>query len=417
MVRFLSRTVIGLVAVVLCCLSSSGASEVPKPEELLARYEAYVEELRTIGFDTLRMVYEKGGLFPDWTWDWITQASFARAGDQWRLRYHTVGFQFYDRVGPVNAIREDVFDGKSYFMTIRDDRGARELTSMDLDKAKKLLESEGIGPWRMDVSAEVDAEKPTATHRYFVSGEVSDLYGYINVDGVTVDDMLRQKATRLSSRRESIEGRSCDVLMGVTAHGTLTLWLDPASKYAPVRLRLWKEGDDLMDKTPMRLQKAEVGRWARPNLPMRQYELQEDFRLQSIKGRIAPASYVRIDRRIYQGGQEFVSRKESSLDHIRFDPKHDDLEPTLPIPEDTNVLLRNAPGIRAKWSGGKLVMNYDKPAVASLKGKWVSEVKTVSFWRRPLVVMIAVLLSLFGITLAWRHRSAVTASGRIGNRS
>ncbi len=274
---------------------------------------------------------------------------------------------------------------------------------------RKLLEGDGIGPWKMDVSAEVDAEKPKAARRYFVRGEVADLYGYIGEDGITADDMLRQRTTRLTAGGETIDGRSCDVLRGVTAHGTLTLWLDPASDYAPVRLHLWKENNDLLEKTPMRLLKADANRGARPKLPLRQYELQVDFRLQSIQGRIAPTSYVRTDRFIYEGGQEFLSRSDFSLEHIRFDPKPEDVEPTLPIPEETSVFLMNGPGIQAKWSGGKLVKNYDQPVVAALKGKWFSEEKTVPLWRRPLVMAIAVLLVLVGIILAWRYRSAVAA--------
>ena len=194
------------------------------------------------------MVNEKGGAFPDWTWDWIVQASFVRVGDRWRFQHHLVGFHLYDRVAAVSVVREDVFDGKSYFMVIRDDRGARKLRSMDLESVRKLLEGDGIGPWKMDVSAEIDAEKPKAARRYFVRGEVADLYGYIGEDGITADDMLRQRTTRLTAGGETIDGRSCDVLRGVTAHGTLTLWLDPASDYAPVRLHLWKENNRPLGK-------------------------------------------------------------------------------------------------------------------------------------------------------------------------
>ncbi len=95
-----------------------------------------MDGLRTLSLDTRQMVNEKGGAFPDWTWDWIVQASFVRVGDRWRFQHHLVGFHLYDRVAAVNVVREDVFDGKSYFMVIRDDRGARKLRSMDLESAQ-----------------------------------------------------------------------------------------------------------------------------------------------------------------------------------------------------------------------------------------------------------------------------------------
>lgn len=409
MTRFSTRFVLSVVAGMFCCFSNRGAAEVPKPEQLLARYEAYVDGLRSISFDTLQTVSEKGGPFKDWTWDWITQASFVRTGECWRLRNHVVGFNFYDRLAAVNVVREDVFDGKSYFMVIRDDRGARKLTSMNLEDAQRLLQGDGLGPWKMDVSAEIEAEKPEAARRYFIRGEVADLYGYVYLDGITIDDMLRQRTSRLTSGLDTIEGRACHVLKGVTKYGIVTLWLDAALDDVPIRLHLWKQGSDLMDNTPMRAMKASSGLSTRPNLPMRQYELQVDFQPEPIQGRTFPAKYSRLDRLVYEGGQVFLTSQKFRLDHVRFDPKPEDVEPTLPIPEETPVYLINGPGIPSKWSQGKLVKGYDKSVVVSLKGKWFSEVKTVPLWRRPLVVTAAILLFLLCGLLAWRNRSAKDA--------
>jgi len=261
----------------------------------------------------------------------------------------------------------------------------------------------------MDVSAEIDAEHPRATRTYAIQEQTRDLYGYIWVDNLFVSDLLRHKTSRLAASKDTIDGRPCDVLRGVTSHGTLTLWLDSASDYVPLRLHLWKDGNDLMAKTPMRLQKAQNLRLARPNLPVRQYELQVDFRPESIGGRTAIAGYVLKERFIYEGGPEFSMRVEFGRDRIRFDPKPEDLEPTVPIPEETRVLVTNAPGIRAKWSGGKLVMGFDKPTIASLKGNWVSEPSTPAPWRRPLVVTTAGLLILAAGALAWRRFSKSAA--------
>ena len=105
--------------------------------------------------------------------------------------------------------------------------------------------------------AEVDAEKPRAALTYAVQEQTCDLYGYIRVDHLFVADLLRRSTSRLTAGTETIDGRSFNVLKGVTSHGTLTLWLDPASGNVPFRLRLWKDGNDLLDKTPMRLQKAQ----------------------------------------------------------------------------------------------------------------------------------------------------------------
>ena len=102
-------------------------------------------------------------------------------------------------------------------------------------------------------------------------------------------------------------------------------------------------------------------------------------------------------------------RYEFTLDQFRFEPKPEDLEPTLPIPEGTRVMVTNAPGIAAKWSRGKLVMNYDKPVVADLKGTWVSEEKSVPLWRRPLALAAGALLVLVAGILAWRRMATVAS--------
>jgi hypothetical protein len=373
----------------------AGAEEGPKrPKDLLARYEAFVDGLRVIAFDSLEMQYSKGGPFKDWTWTSSYKSSYARAGQRWRLRVHQVGLNYYQRILPLDVDSENVFDGETYVIVNRDDRGARSLSKMDLDTAKRRLESGGAGPVETDVLAEVDAQKPTGAGEYAIQEQTSVLYGYISVDQLFVTDLLRDKSTRLTSGSEAIEGRSCDILKGLTTHGTVTLWLDSSSDYAPVRIHLRKSGNDLMDKIPMRLQKAPNYMWARPNLPTREYELHLDARPVSIDGRTALAGYVRRDLFVYEGGSEYSIRSDAVFDNVRLLPKPGDLEPTLPIPEETRVSIRNAPGLQAKWSGGKIVMLFDKPTVASLKANWVSEQSSPPLWRRPLVLAALTLLVL-----------------------
>ncbi len=107
----------------------------------------------------------------------------------------------------------------------------------------------------------------------------------------------------------------------MTPHGTLTLWLDPGSGNVPLRLRLGEEGNDLMEKTPMRLMKAKNRRWERPNLPERQYELLVDFRPTSTGDRASVEGYVRKEGFVYEGGQEFETRYEFTLGPRPIRPK------------------------------------------------------------------------------------------------
>lgn len=399
---FSPRLLVGLAVSALWPWPGASAEGAPKPEQLLARYEAFVDGLRVIGFDSLETTHSKGGPFADWTWTWVSRSSYARAGERWRLRIHQVGFNYYKRAVPVDVESERVFDGKTYLIVNRDDRGARSLPSMDLETARRRLDGGGSGPVETQALAEFDAQKPVAARSYAVQDQTGALYGYIPVDDLLVADLLRQKSSRLTAGTEVIDGRRYDVLTGATSHGAVTLWLDGALNYAPLRLRIHKAGNDIMGKTPMRLQKAPNYMWARPNLPVREYELQVDLRPTSIEGRTVFAGYLMMERFGYEGGPEFSIRTEASLDHIRLLPKPEELEPTLPIPEETSVDVRNSPGLRAKWSGGKLVMLYDKPTVASLKANWVSDQGSRALWRRPLVLATAGLLTLAAGVLVWR---------------
>ncbi|MFI5456155.1 MAG: hypothetical protein ACHRXM_11965 [Isosphaerales bacterium] len=404
MLRFSPRLLVGLALAVLCPWPSGAAERAPKAEELLARYEAFMDGLRVIGYDYLETEYSKGGAFADWTWTATVRSFYARAGERWRILIHRVGFDYYEgHEVPFDLEQEKVFDGKSYIIVNRDDRGARSLSSMDPETARRRLVGGGGGPVETTIVAEVDADKPAGARQYAIQNETSVLYGHIRVDGLFLTDLLRSKTSQLTVATEMIDGRRCDVLKGGTSHGTVTLWLDPAANHAPIRMQMRKAGNDLMGKTPMRLQKATNYKGAKPNLPLREFELQVDFRPTSIEGQTVIAGYVRRDRFIYEGGPEYSIRIEASLDHIRLVPKPEELEPTVLIPEETSVYVRNAPGLRAKWSGGKLVMGYDQPTVASLKANWVSEQGPPALWRRPLVLTTAALLTLAAGVLVWRY--------------
>ncbi len=168
---------------------------------------------------------------------------------------------------------------------------------------------------------------------------------------------MRLKSTRTKVRSDRIEGKSLQVLEGETRYGLITVWLDPASDYAPVRLRQKKSGDDLMGEVPLSSLKASGDdRQDRPNLPLRGVDFQVDYRMALIDGKRAVTGFLRLDRLIYEGGAEFSLRCEVTLKNIRFDPKPAELERTIPIPEGTPVSVRGE-RIRARWEGGRVVVD------------------------------------------------------------
>ena len=80
MFRFCSHLLVGFVVAATCSRPAVAADGVQKAKELLARYEAFVDGMRVIGYDSLETRYEKGGPFTDWTWTGSFRSSYARGG-------------------------------------------------------------------------------------------------------------------------------------------------------------------------------------------------------------------------------------------------------------------------------------------------------------------------------------------------
>ncbi len=201
-----SHLLFGTIAVLLGSSPVGAAEEAPRADELLARYRAFVEGQRTIRFDSLERMYQRGGPFPEWKWTKTFRSSFARTGDRWRLYVHEVGFNYYTHPAPIDAEREHVFDGSSYLIVIRDDLAARGLGGIDQQSAERRLTERSAERVRMDVTA--DLEKPEAAHVYAFQDQTRALYGHVAEDNLLMDDILRQKTSRLKARGECWTGGS-----------------------------------------------------------------------------------------------------------------------------------------------------------------------------------------------------------------
>jgi hypothetical protein len=395
---------------------AAGADD-PSASELLAHYVQYVDGLKTIQFEVWETTAAKGGAFPDWTWGVTVHGRFVKSGLRWRFWWHTAGFNTVEGTKlPFEGEFEHTFDGKTGIFVNRNDRATRELTGMDEEEAQRRLRSSMGGSVDVTVSAEVDAERPLSADQYMAENQTCALYGYLPSDNLTVADLLRDPAIRLTTRAESVAGRACRVIEGTTRYGRVTLWLDPAASFAPIRLRMVKGEADLMGKVVMRDLKAPTHKSGpAPRLPMRGMELQIDYRIGSIGDRPTIVGYSRLDRFIYEGGSDFQRRDDAELKNIRFDPDPAALEPTLAIPDETQVHIRNSPSLRAKWSSGKLVLDYDKPTIATLQAKWQSDTSDDPLWRRPLALAGAALVALILLCLGWArwHRQGLrSAPGR-----
>lgn len=351
---------LSVLALLVSCRAKADAPALA-PEELLSRYEAHVDGLRTIRFHSKEQVLEKGGAYVDWTWTATTWSDFARGGGRWRFRTNEVGRKnFAGKNHCTRSEGEITFDGKSCILVDRDHRGVRELPEMSRELGEKYLKGKDGGPIETTVSAAFDTEKHEWSEKYATLNQTNPLYGYLPFDHRFITDVLHERTTRLSSRVEEVAGVRAHVLEGVTPLGVITLSLDPARDFAPLRLRVEKSRDHLLNGIPMRL----YGAGGRPNgpmpdLPMRRIEFRVDYRTARHGGRHLIQGYTRHDRIEYEGNKEYSRRYEATFSDLADAPGPKDLEPTIPIPEGSLVHVRNDPGIRARWTKGRLVLEDD----------------------------------------------------------
>ena len=419
--RAIPKLVLAIAGLGMAPPREAGAGADPSAGELLTHYVRYVDGLGAIQYRLRKKITSKGGVFPDWTWVCTSEATFVKSGVRWRCRLHEVGFQNHKSTKySFETETENTFDGKVILYVDRVDQSTRSLADMDEATAERLLRSgmgddeataerflrSGVrGNIETVVVAEVDAERPTAPEGYKAQNESCDLYGFLPADGLTVADILRDPATRLTTRSEVVDGRPCRVLDGATTHGQVSLWLDPAASFAPVRLRVVKGESDLMGQVAMKTLKASTSPFgAEPKRPMRGMEIQIDYRIGPVAGRPMIVGYTRLDRFLYQGGVDFLRRDVAELSDIRFDPPPGAVEPTLAIPEETPVVIRNSPSRRARWSGGKLILDDGNSTVVAPRGKWESETSGDPSWVRPLVVGGSAVVALGLVGLGWARR-------------
>ncbi len=313
-----------------------GVAADPSTRDLIEHYARYTDSLERIQYRLVERITSKGGAFPDWTWTNLLEGTFVKSGARWRCRMHAVGVgNLKNLKTPIETESEKTFDGKTYIYVNRVDRTTQELAEIDEAGAEKLLRSGMRGRIETMVVAEVDAERPTSASEYKTQDESCNLYGYLHSDRLTVTDLLRDSATRLTTRADVLAGRPCHVLEGVTAHGRVTLWLDPAASFAPIRMRLVKGEADLIDKVRMgtlKAPKSDSGPY--PKLPMRGMDIQLDYRIGMVAGRPMIVGYTRHTRFLYEGGSEYQRHHEGTLSDIHFDPAPKALEPSLAIPDE-----------------------------------------------------------------------------------
>ncbi len=360
----------------------------PTAEHLLSRYESYLAGLESVAFDLESRVFSQGGPFAEWTWRGCSRAHLARSAGRWRLLTREAGWSYFAKSKVASAFETEVtFDGAATLITVEHDyRDIRELPGIDEKTGIELVTNGGKGKVETSASAKIELSPSEGMRECATQGILAPLFGYLAIDRMYLAELLRMNLKRATVSIETREGTSQRVLRAATDHGTIALWFTGEDEAIPARLEMHKKGADLLEKTPMNRQKAfGSDRGPMPNLPLREWHLILDFKHDEHEGRVFPTGYVKLERRVFKGGTDFSSRSDVTFSSVRPNPPAADLEPTLPIPEGTQLHIWNSPGLKAHWSREGIVVEHDK-AVAKLKAEWSSEGDSRSLIRRPIVL-------------------------------
>lgn len=375
----------------------------------LGKYETYLNHIKSIKFDAKSKVYEKGNLFKDWTWLGSTRSRVVLKDGRWRYRVRHASRNYVDGVATgFDDEIESLLDGDgNYFVVDRDYREARARKgNLNESDALERLDKEG-GEFEGAAVVELESKSTRAQMGYAAQNEINMVFGYMPFDNQGLPALMREGRLSVRPQPEVIEGHQTVTVESVGPHGLFTLCLDPGLDYAPRRIGNDKKLSDKMGDTVLKDMKAPGNDHdRRPNLALRGLAFRVDFRYGG--GKTFPAGFERIDELIYEKNVKYYFKMITDMGKVDPEPTAADLERTLEIRDGTPLVIRNAPGIKAKWEKGKIIQEYDQTVVAKLKDINFAALPSTkaggaTSWK-PLIVINVFVVSLIAYLVIRKRR-------------
>lgn len=167
------------------------------------------------------------------------------------------------------------------------------------------------------------------------------------MDGHTLGELLRRADTLNVEEDEVTDGLKTFRMEADTAYGEIVLWLAPEQDYRPVKMLVWKSGNDLLDDTP--LTESSVAIWS---LELRDVEFEQRDRTWFAKGATVETSIT------MESGEQKVSKFEYDRRHVALAPKFERRDAfQLEVPDGTPVTVDELRGLdrRYLWQDGVIV--------------------------------------------------------------
>jgi len=177
-------------------------------------------------------------------------------------------------------------------------------------------------------------------------------------DTIPVWEVL-QSATqlRLEQQMESIEGFPCYVIDAITKHGHYRLWIDLEHGYQWRRVKVRKEGSDLLGGQPMDadLNQKDNAEMPYPMTAVKSYDLEiSNVTVQQVEGTYLISGAKETSIETHVTGEKLTQVTDIRLSKATMNPDFEAMRAFVPdIPDGTKLRSLDSPNTYFVWENGR----------------------------------------------------------------
>ena len=225
-----------------------------------------------------------------------------------------------------------------------------------LNKRSIMAISSTHRPVFVYVNSEKDRKKGENAFYAALGGGIITEGFMIGLENQRISEYLRTCSNlTMRDKVEDIEGNPTYVIEGQGNQGKIILWLDPAKRYLPRRVELYKTSESVYYGQPLASYHSE-----RPELKdkrIKDYKaISDSINIDDINGIYFITSGRMSESQIFTDGSKFILTSNFNISDISLMPNFDALKPfDIKVPDGTPVSNGDFPGGKFEVRQGKIV--------------------------------------------------------------
>jgi hypothetical protein len=326
-----------------------------------------------------------------------------RIGDQWAVVERTAGENFGGgRKIPFAMYMETVSSAGQAVQLQWSPREPPERSKFVASTSPPAL------TWNVRTSAIVagalDGLPPSGNPIQSYLGHGALVFGYID-PGSRLADVL-SGGERVHDQNDP-ELSNCVVIESKTDRGMYKAWLDPAHALLPRRIHVRTAGSDkLLDGKPLSSAPRDRPGSIYPTSQLSQIDrLVDNVKFAEFGGAPVIKAFRNVTTDLYADGQKLVKRVDFNIDAFLV-PSAESVSLTVPIPDNTPVVVRRDPHIPYVWRDGKIVPDTTPGVARAVEGvRHAPAPRSTTQY-----VMIALNVVVIGAIVTWIVRRRISTA-------